>query len=211
MGGSMKTRIKICGITKLEEINMILQNQVDYVGMVLFYPKSKRNNTIENARKLLKALDINSIKTVAVTVSPTVSQVQEIQDAGFDYIQIHGTLPKESFDEIRIPILRAFNVNDMDMYEVYHNCSKVYGYVFDAVIPGSGKTFDWTILDKVPRDDKLFILAGGLNQQNVGEAIKRIKPDVVDVSSGVEGVNGKDVLKIKEFVDNVYKTESERK
>lgn len=206
----MNTKIKICGITKPEEIRMIPKEQVDYVGMVLFYPKSKRNITMEQAKKLLRELQESPIQTVAVTVSPTLRQVQEVQDAGFDFIQIHGALSKESFDEIKLPILRAFNVNDMEQFEVYRNCSKIHGYVFDAVVPGSGKTFDLTILDHVPRDDKLFILAGGLNQENVAEAIQKVKPDIVDVSSGVEGESGKDALKIKEFVDSVYKTKMER-
>jgi len=175
--------------------------------MVLFFPKSKINNSIENARVLLRELAVSSIETVAVTVAPTIGQIQMIQEAGFDYIQIHGELAKESFDEIKLPILRAFNVSDLDKYEIYHNCPKVQGYVFDASVPGSGKTFDWTILDKIPRDEKLFVLAGGLNRDNVEEAIKTVKPDVIDVSSGVEGIDGKDAKKVKEFVDIIRKSE----
>ncbi|WP_099469847.1 phosphoribosylanthranilate isomerase [Konateibacter massiliensis] len=203
------TKIKICGITRLDEIKMLPKNQVDYVGMVVFFPKSKRNNTMENANILLGELKKLPVKTVAVTVSPTVNQVREIQEAGFDYIQIHGTLEKEAFDEIKLPILRAFNVTDLEKYEVYRNCPKVYGYLFDAAIPGSGKIFDWSLLDNVPRDEKLFILAGGLNSENVCEAIKRLKPDAVDVSSGVEGENGKDADKIKAFVNSVNKAGKE--
>lgn len=203
----MTTKIKICGITKTEEIQMLIENKVDYAGMVLFFPKSKRNNSIENAKVLLRELAVSSIETVAVTVAPTVGEIQMIQEAGFDYIQIHGELAKESFDEIKVPILRAFNVSDLDKYEIYHNCPKVRGYVFDASVPGSGKTFDWTILDKIPRDEKLFVLAGGLNKDNVEEAIRKVKPDVIDVSSGVEGINGKDAWKVKEFVEKIRKSE----
>ncbi|MFA9376440.1 MAG: phosphoribosylanthranilate isomerase [Lachnotalea sp.] len=199
----MNTKIKICGITKREEVEMLLDNQVAYAGMVLFYPKSKRNNTLENAKILLEMLKDSSIETVAVTVSPTKEEIRNIQEVGFDYIQIHGMLSKESFDEIEIPILRAFNVTDLNLYDKYHKCHKVYGYVFDAAIPGSGKTFDWSMLDDIPRDEKLFILAGGLCKDNIEEAIKRIKPDVVDVSSGVEGESGKEASKIREFVTKV--------
>lgn len=201
----MNTQIKICGITKVEEAKMLIENQVDYAGMVLFYPKSKRNNTIENAKLLLKQFTASTIKTVAVTVSPAVDEIQQIQELGFEYIQIHGELSKESFDVIKLPILRAFNVSDLDKYETYHNCRKILGYVFDASVPGSGKTFDWSILDHIPRDEKLFILAGGLNADNVEEAIRRTKPDVVDVSSGVEGLAGKEASKINEFVGKVRK------
>ncbi len=199
----MDTKIKICGITKQEEVKMLIDNHVTYAGMVMFYPKSKRNNVVEHAKMLLEEFAASSIETVAVTVAPTVDEIKKIQELGFDFIQIHGELTKESFHEIKIPILRAFNVSDLDKYETYHNCPKVYGYVFDAAVPGSGKTFDWSILDQMPRDEKLFILAGGLHKNNVEEAIRRIKPDVVDVSSGVEGLNGKEASKIREFVERV--------
>lgn len=207
----MAVKIKICGITSPKESKYLINNQVDYMGIVLFYPKSKRNKSISEAREILKSLSSQVIKKVAVTVSPTIHQVREIKESGFDYIQIHGTLSKEAFDEIQIPILRAFNGNDLNLYEVYHNCPKIHGYVFDAAIPGGGKTFDWSILSQFPRDDKLFILAGGLHADNVAEAIEKVRPDVVDVSSGVEGVRGKDALKIKEFVENVKKAEQKGK
>ncbi|KAB1437537.1 phosphoribosylanthranilate isomerase [Candidatus Galacturonibacter soehngenii] len=207
----MAVKIKICGITSPEESKYLINNQVDYMGIVLFYPKSKRNKSISEAREILKSLSLQVIKKVAVTVSPTIQQVREIEALGFDYIQIHGTLSKETFDEIQIPILRAFNGNNLNMYEVYHNCPKIHGYVFDAAIPGGGKTFDWSILSQFPRDDKLFILAGGLHADNVAEAIEKVRPDVVDVSSGVEGTKGKDALKINEFVENVKKTEQKGK
>lgn len=207
----MAVKIKICGITSPEESKYLINNQVDYMGIVLFYPKSKRNKSISEAREILKSLSLQVIKKVAVTVSPTIQQVREIEALGFDYIQIHGTLSKETFDEIQIPILRAFNGNDLNLYEVYHNCPKIHGYVFDAAIPGGGKTFDWSILSQFPRDDKLFILAGGLHADNVAEAIEKVRPDVVDVSSGVEGTKGKDALKINEFVENVKKTEQKGK
>jgi phosphoribosylanthranilate isomerase len=206
----METKIKICGITKIEEVKMLIDNQVTYAGMVIFYSKSKRNNTIENAKLLLEKLKASSIKTVAVTVAPTMEEIKKIQELGFHYIQIHGELSKEAFDEIKIPIFRAFNVTDLDKYELYHSCPKVQGYVFDAAIPGSGKTFDWSILDKISRDEKLFILAGGLNKDNIEEAIKRLRPDVVDVSTGVEGEAGKEASKIKEFVDIVKKNVNEK-
>ena len=78
--------------------------------------------------------------------------------------------------------------------------------MFDAQEPGSGKTFDWKLVTDIPRDEKLFLLAGGLHPDNVAEAIAAIHPDGVDVSSGVEFTDkpGKDAKKIKQFVDNVH-------
>ena len=197
-------KIKICGLTKSEEAEFLNRNKVDYAGMVLFYDKSRRNISIEQAKIIMKALD-NSIKKVAVVVSPSIEQITEIERAGFDYVQIHGEIPEGLSANINIPVLKAFNITDMDKYEEYRNSDKIAGYVFDAHEPGSGKTFDWSMMKNLPRDDKLFVLAGGLNAGNVCEAVKYLKPDVVDVSSGVENDNGKikDEKKICEFVKKV--------
>ena len=157
---------------------------------------------IEQAKEIMAALDA-SIKRVAVVVSPSIEQVRQIEAAGFDYIQIHGEIPEtEAEAAIAIPILKAFNVSDMGSYEKYHNDSRIAGYVFDAIEPGSGKTFDWKLVDNIPRDEKLLLLAGGLNPDNVRMAIEAVHPDGVDVSSGVENDNGagKNPDKIHDFV-----------
>lgn len=198
------TKIKICGLTSPAEARYLNENHVDFAGMVLFFPKSKRNISIEQAKDIMAALDA-SIKRVAVVVSPSIEQVRQIEAAGFDYVQIHGEIPEtetEAEAAIAIPILKAFNVSDMDSYEKYHNDSRIAGYVFDAIEPGSGKTFDWKLVDNIPRDEKLLLLAGGLNPDNVRMAIEAVHPDGVDVSSGVENDDkaGKNPEKIHDFV-----------
>lgn len=198
------TKIKICGLTSPAEARYLNENHVDFAGMVLFFPKSKRNISIEQAMEIMAALDA-SIKRVAVVVSPSIEQVRQIEAAGFDYVQIHGEIPEtetEAEAAIAIPILKAFNVSDMDSYEKYHNDSRIAGYVFDAIEPGSGKTFDWKLVDNIPRDEKLLLLAGGLNPDNVRMAIEAVHPDGVDVSSGVENDDkaGKNPEKIHDFV-----------
>lgn len=198
------TKIKICGLTSPAEARYLNENHVDFVGMVLFFPKSKRNISIEQAKEIMAALDA-SIKRVAVVVSPSIEQVRQIEAAGFDYVQIHGEIPEtetEAEAAIAIPILKAFNVSDMGSYEKYHNDSRIAGYVFDAIEPGSGKTFDWKLVDNIPRDEKLLLLAGGLNPDNVHMAIEAVHPDGVDVSSGVENDDGagKNPDKIHDFV-----------
>ena len=192
------TKIKICGLTSPAEARYLNENHVDFAGMVLFFPKSKRNISIEQAKEIMAALDA-SIKRVAVVVSPSIEQIKQIEAAGFDYIQIHGKIPET---EVEAPILKAFNVSDMGSYEKYHNDSRIAGYVFDAIEPGSGKTFDWKLVDNIPRDEKLLLLAGGLNPDNVRMAIEAVHPDGVDVSSGVENDNGagKNPDKIHDFV-----------
>ena len=198
------TKVKICGLTSPAEARYLNENHVDFAGMVLFFPKSKRNISIEQAMEIMAALDA-SIKRVAVVVSPSIEQVRQIEAAGFDYVQIHGEIPEtetEAEAAIAIPILKAFNVSDMDSYEKYHNDSRIAGYVFDAIEPGSGKIFDWKLVDNIPRDEKLLLLAGGLNPDNVRMAIEAVHPDGVDVSSGVENDDkaGKNPEKIHDFV-----------
>lgn len=197
-------KIKICGLTREEDALYLNQHSVDFAGFVVFYPKSRRNITLEQAQKIMAVLS-SSIKKVAVVVSPTLEQIEQIQQAGFDYIQIHGELLPQVLSKARLPILKAFNVSDLKQYASYHTCDKIAGYVFDAAEPGSGKTFDWNLLQTLPRDGKLFLLAGGLHAGNVVKAIETAKPDGIDVSTSVEYDNlpGKDPAKISTLVETI--------
>ncbi len=199
-------KIKICGLTETREAAYLNKYQANFAGFVLYCPKSKRNNTIDHAKEIMEKLD-PAIMRVAVVVSPTENQIKEIQLAGFHYIQIHGNLSPELLSHINLPVLRAFNVTDMKNYEQYHRNPKIAGYVFDAAEPGSGATFDWNLLKKIPRDEKLLFLAGGLHPGNVARAIQTVRPDAVDVSSGVEYKDfpGKDPDKIKKFISAARK------
>ena len=195
--------IKICGLTREAEAEYLNENKADFAGFVLFFPKSRRNISVAQAKKIMERLDPD-IKKGAGTVSPDLKCLKEIEEAGFDYVQIHGETAEEVFVRSKLPIIKAFNVSDMDEFQKYSSCEKVEAYVFDAARPGSGETFDWKLLDHIPRDGKPVLLAGGLNEENVAEAIKYAKPDGVDVSSSVEkSQGGKDPLKIKRFVEAV--------
>lgn len=199
-------KIKVCGLTTKKEAEFLNENKVDLAGMVMFFPKSKRNITPDTAKEIISALNKN-IKKVAVVVSPSYEEIKIIESLDFDYVQIHGELSEELESKINLPILKAFNIKDMDLYERYKVSKKVVGYVFDAQEPGSGKVFDWSLVKTLPKDGKILILAGGLNPENVAKAIEYIHPDGVDVSSGVEygDKNGKDPEKIKRFVENARK------
>lgn len=198
------TKIKICGLTTPQEAEWVSKAQADYAGMVLFFPKSKRNITIEQAKEIMKSLS-SKIQKVAVVVSPSALQLKEIQEAGFDIVQIHGQVIPEALGILQIPFLRAFNVDNMQEWERYEAEPKCIGYVFDAVKPGSGKTFDWSSIPNLPEDGKSYLLAGGLNPDNVGSAVAAMHPYGVDVSSGVESDSGigKDPEKIEAFVKAV--------
>ena len=193
--------VKVCGLTYTVESDYLNKNKVDFAGFVLFFPKSKRNISIEKAEQIMAELDEN-IKKVAVIVSPDESEIQQINGSGFDYVQIHGEIKDRLLEQISKPVFKAFNIKDIKNIHKYQNNAKIVGYVFDAAVPGSGKVFDWSILNDIKRDAKTFILAGGLNDSNVREAVKLVNPDVVDVSSGVEydSGSGKDPEKIKQFI-----------
>ena len=199
--------IKICGLTEKKEGDYLNKYGADYAGFVLFYPKSKRNIDITQAKEIMDTLN-SSIKRVAVTVSPDEEQLSQIADAGFDYIQVHGKLPQNMIFSCSLPILRAFNVTDMENFEIYRHNPQIAGYVFDALEPGSGVSFDWNLLKQIPRDGKRLFLAGGLDAGNVSQAIRAVKPEGVDVSSGVEfdNRNGKDPDKIQAFIAAVRNT-----
>jgi len=197
--------VKICGLTDISEADYLNKNNVDYAGFVLFFEKSKRCVTTEKAKEIFLNLNIN-IKKVAVVVSPSKEQIEEIENAGFDIIQVHGS-DCETLKYIRentdLGIFKAFNIDDMDIFDKVFPL--VDGLLFDGKNPGSGETFDWNILDdfkkRIEGSGKLFILAGGLNRENVNMAVKRVNPDGVDVSSGVEKQGGgKDPVLVDEFV-----------
>lgn len=217
------TQIKICGMTCEADIEAVNTYLPDYIGFVLFFPKSKRNVSIEQAKHLLEKVD-EKIQTVAVVVSPTTEQIKQIEEVGFDYIQIHGTVTDKVYEQCGLPILRAFNVSDLDKLEEYEAKDKIKGYVFDSKTPGSGKTFDWNLLDDIrqrqktdtskdvsyKKTKKKIFLAGGIDETNVKRAITEVSPDVIDLSSAVEKASedgtfhGKDPEKIRTIVTIVH-------
>jgi phosphoribosylanthranilate isomerase len=194
-------RVKMCGITTMEDVSALNEIKPDFAGFVMFFPKSKRNVSSTQAEQLLHELH-GDIKKVAVVVSPTEEQMEEITKLGFDYIQIHGEIADELIEKCSLPVWKAFNVKDMDKYSHYQKVNNICGYVFDAGQPGSGKTFDWNSLKNLRRDDRCLILAGGLTTDNVAAAIDSVLPDVVDVSSGIEYTDkpGKDPEKMRAFL-----------
>ena len=203
------SQVKICGLTEIKEAEIVNQYGVDYVGMVLFYPKSKRNLPIGKAKEIIAALN-SSIKKVAVMVSPTVEQIKNCKETGFDYIQIHGICEKEVLDQSVLPVFLAMNIGNNVKELVEHK--NIVGYTLDGKIPGHGETFDWDLVKDFDRKGKLFMLAGGLTPENVAEGINVLAPDIVDVSSGVEDVSGKgkDPKKVGQFIKEVRKSREEK-
>ena len=160
-------------------------------------------------------------------MSPTVDQLREIETGGFEILQVHKELSLEVLRECKLPVWRAFNVeNAADAAEQRLSADEfteeqkereqlenqlIEAYVLDGALYGSGKTFDWNSGNakqiRALFGDKKLVLAGGLNASNVTEGINIFRPDIVDVSSGVEreSGSGKDEDKIKQFMKEVRK------
>ena len=218
MKSEKQTQIKVCGITREQEIVWLLEERVDYLGMVLFCPKSKRNLELERAAGLLtykkeqEQTTGRTIQTVAVMVSPTKEQLEQAETLGFDFLQLHGAIEPEILRQATLPVIRAVQISKTgEMTETVNEEENIVAKLYDAASPGSGKAFDWNRLAEIPKhpEQKLF-LAGGLTPENVAKAIRTVHPDVVDVSSGVEAepteekvFAGKEKEKIRRFVKAV--------
>lgn len=197
------TKVKICGLKNQTDIKCINTLSPDFAGFVMFFEKSHRNISVQTAQELLALLDKN-IKSVAVTVSPTEEQLEQIYNLGFDYVQIHGNITDEILKHSKTPIIRAINVSGTDSLTDLDNYKNVKGILFDSAVPGSGQGFDWSMLKKLPKTDKMLFLAGGLTADNVAAAICQVHPYAVDVSSGVElsDKSGKDYQLVQAFIKN---------
>jgi phosphoribosylanthranilate isomerase len=195
--------IKICGLTSPKEASYLNEAGADYAGFV-FFEKSKRNVSISRAKEIMAELD-EHIRTVAVTVSPDTALLRQLTEAGFSIVQIHGNLTREVLEEAQIPVWYAINIAKEEelaarasfLQDLPQELSKkIEGIVVDGAEYGSGKTFDWKKSKRLKKagaqspptifDGRLFVLAGGLNPENVREGIDLFGPDVADVSSGVE-------------------------
>lgn len=199
----MKTKIKICGLQSAEDIEMANELMPEYAGFV--FCESRRKVSKEKAEELIKSLD-SKIKKVGVFLDQDLEEVHNIaQDCSLDILQFHGSESQQYCNSFIQEIWKSFLVEDESSLEMLENYS-TEGYLLDSFVKrvagGSGKKFNWEILEnkEIPRT---FILAGGLNSENVQEGIRRTKPDIVDVSSGVETNGCKDYQKIKEFIRKV--------
>lgn len=197
------TLIKICGLSRPEDIEVVNELRPDFIGFV-FYEKSKRNVTKEKAKSLKEKLD-SRIPAVGVFVNADPEFVISLlEERIIDIAQLHGSEDEEYIQNIRAKtgrkVIKAFVVNDAQSLEEAEKSSADY-LLLDSGM-GTGSTFDWSKLDEVTRP---YFLAGGLGLDNIDKALSEIKPYAVDVSSGVETDGVKDPAKIHEFINRVRK------
>ncbi|WP_067520890.1 phosphoribosylanthranilate isomerase [Endozoicomonas ascidiicola] len=196
-------RIKICGITRPEDGLIAVENGADALGLV-FYAKSARYVTAEQAAEIVSVLP-PFVSVVGLFVDAQEALIQSVIDTvPLSLLQFHGKETEAECSRWGMRYLKAFRVRPdhsvEDMVTPYHSAS---GYLLDSYKPGepggTGESFDWEL---IPRSlSKPVILAGGLSPDNVNQAINRVRPYGVDVSSGVEARPGiKDHDKIKAFM-----------
>ncbi len=205
------TRIKICGITREQDVLTVANGGADALGLV-FYEKSPRHVNLEHAAKL--ARDVPPFVTVVgLFVNPSTEYVREVlSKVSLDVLQFHGEETPEFCVQFGRPYLKAIRVKaGVDLLQCASRYASAQGLLLDAFVEGThggtGESFDWSI---IPHDLPLpVILSGGLHAGNVAAAIKQVRPYAVDVSSGVEatGVESakgiKDAAKVAAFVNEV--------
>lgn len=202
------TRIKICGITRVEDLLAAVDSGADAIGLV-FYDKSPRNLNLQQAVKLAAATP-PFVTLVGLFVNPVAAEVNAAMQAiPLSVLQFHGEEEPEFCGQFGRPYLKAIRVKaGLNLVQYAARFAGAQGLLLDAFVEdthgGTGASFDWTL---IPQNLPLpVILSGGLHAGNVGEALRQVRPYAVDVSSGVEASKGiKDAAKIAAFINEVNK------
>lgn len=202
-------RIKICGLTRKQDVQVAVTNGADALGFVLYEP-SPRSVTAEQAAELIKLVPA-FVTTVALFVDESAQEIHRaLTICQFDLLQFHGDESPEFCRQFNRPYMKAIRVrsaNDIDLAVQRYSDAKAL--LLDAYVEnlpgGTGQAFDWRLIPKLSIP---WVLAGGLNENNVAGAINQVHPYAVDISGGVEASKGiKDSQKIQEFIREVRNAE----
>ena len=199
----MRTRVKICGITRVEDADAAVAQGADAIGLI-FYRPSPRCVDLGLARGIAEKTPA-LVSTVAVFVNPSHDEVERvIRECGVTLLQFHGDEPPEFCGSFAVPYIKAARIRPgLDLIKYLSPYSAARAWMLDAfhneLWGGTGAAFDWSL---VPGGmAKPIILSGGLTADNVAHAIRRIRPYAVDVSSSVEVAKGiKDSAKVAAFI-----------
>ena len=197
----MMTKVKICGLMELEHVKVAVESGADAIGFV--FAKSRRRVTVEQAKELAIAIPIDVLK-IGVFVNEALEEVERIaREVPLDMVQLHGDEDPGYVRRLPFPTIKALSIKTQkdvqkaSQYEVDYFLFDAPGVEFRG---GSGHSFDWSLLAKANISHNKVILAGGLTETNINEAINIVHPFMVDVSSGVETVLRKDAEKIRTFI-----------
>ncbi len=197
------TLVKICGLTRPEDIDAVNSLSPDMAGFV-FYGPSRRCVTRDSARELGSGLDPSIVK-VGVFVDEDPLVIADLVGSGIiDAVQLHGVEDGAYIHGLRrlvdAPVIKTFLVRNRGDIEAANRSDADYVLLDSGM--GSGRTFDWSLLEDMDRD---YILSGGLNPGNIHDAVEMLHPYGVDVSSGVETDGRKDPLKMSAFLETVHR------
>jgi len=190
---TLRTRVKICGITRFKDALEAADLGVDALGFV-FYAKSLRNIDAQQAQTIISQLP-SFVTTVGLFLNPDEHFVKQVlADADIDLLQFHGTESAEFCESFGKPYIKALGIDGVDdITQVITQYASARSVLLDShgagKAGGTGETFDWLSIPENVR--KKIILAGGLKPDNVVEAIQQVRPYAVDLSSGVESAPGK--------------------
>ena len=206
----MRTRIKICGVKDGQIARAAAEAGADAIGM-MFYEKSKRHITLGQAQSIVSAVP-PMVNKIGVVVNPTNEHVELLlENLALDYLQFHGDESPEFCASFGLPYIKAIRVADgCNVNRIEEQFNTASAILLDTFVSneygGTGKAFDWRIARY--NGTKPIILAGGLDIDNIGEAINTALPYAVDISSGVETNGQKDVQKINHFCSKVAQLSS---
>jgi phosphoribosylanthranilate isomerase len=204
----MTTRVKVCGLTRPEDIDVAVRCGADAIGLV-FYEPSPRSVTVEHARALADRIPA-FVTLTGLFVNPDVRFVESVLDqVPLDLLQFHGDESPDVCDSFGRRWIKAVRVREEGQIEkAFDDYRKASGLLVDAWDPnrygGTGQSFNWAL---IPEHRPLpLILAGGLSSANVARAIEVVRPWAVDVSGGVEQSKGKkDATKLSDFMKEVHR------
>ncbi|WP_372749492.1 phosphoribosylanthranilate isomerase [Litorivivens sp.] len=201
-----RTRVKICGITRVSDARIAYALGADAIGLV-FYKPSPRNISVDQAVEIARAVG-PFISRVGLFVNPSAEDVEQvIRQVGLDRLQFHGDESEAFCRQFGLPYIKALRAKPgVDFQATVDQYPSAMGVLLDSYKPGvaggTGEVFDWQSIPTALRSS--IILAGGLNAGNVSEAIRAIRPAAVDVSGGVEESPGiKSADKIEAFIEAV--------
>ena len=203
----MRVRVKICGITSVQDALTAVKHGADAIGLV-FYAPSSRNVSIAQAQEIARQIPA-FVSVVGLFVNAEASFVNKvISQVKINLLQFHGDETPEACSQFSLPFIKAIRVKaDTNLIQCAIDFSAAKALLLDTytegLMGGTGHVFDWDLIPK--QMAKPVILAGGLTADNVAQAIQKVQPYAVDVSGGVEMSKGiKDTDKIAAFMQQVY-------
>jgi len=199
----MSVKVKICGITNLADAQAAVEAGADALGFN-FYEKSPRYISLKTAAAISKQLPPFVMRVGVFVNAPEEFVLRAISEAGLTMLQFHGDEPPEFCTQFGLMRMKAFRIRDKKSLEEIPNY-QTDAYLLDAYSAeargGTGEKFNWNLAVAAQKFGKPIFLAGGLTLENVAEAVKKVRPFGVDVSSGVESAPGKkDHAKMKAFI-----------